>query len=137
MHSPTRKGRGKANRDKNPSHSYDSFIYRSTFLKGVQGESCESSYNWGKMRTIASETAFQIALRNYSKEVAGRGGGQYTYNFDERGVHAIKHRIFAEKKFFFFAASLVKVIASPVTVKDFNAFVDISRCKNWAHKIFS
>ena len=44
---------------------------------------------------------------------------------------------FLQKKIFFFAASLVKVIASPVTVKDFNAFVDISRCKNWAHKIFS
>ena len=28
------------------------------------------------------------------------------------------------------AASLVKVIASPVTVKDLNAFLDISRCKN-------
>ena len=65
---------------------------------------CEShglNFIRGKIRTITPETAFQIALRNYSKEVAGRGGGQYTYNFDERGVHAIKHRIFAEKKFFF------------------------------------
>ena len=72
VHFPTRKEQGKANRDKNPSHSYDSFIYRSTFLKSVQGESCESSYNWGKMRTIAWETAFQIALRNCSKEVGGK-----------------------------------------------------------------
>ena len=27
---------------------------------------------WGKMRTIAWETAFQIALRNCSKEVRGK-----------------------------------------------------------------
>ena len=32
----------------------------------------ELSFIWGKMRTIAWETAFQIALRNCSKEVGGR-----------------------------------------------------------------
>ena len=94
VHSPTRKGRGKANRDKNPSHSYDSFIYRSTFLKGVQGESCESSYNWGKMRTIASETAFQIALRNCSKEL--RGKVSILGDFAEWGMCTSKHIFFAE-----------------------------------------
>ena len=30
------------------------------------------SFIWGKMRTAAQETAFQIALRNYSKEVGGK-----------------------------------------------------------------
>ena len=59
-------------------------------------ESLGLSFIQGKIRTITLETAFQIALRNYSKEGVGQVGGQYTYNFDERRVHAIKHRIFAE-----------------------------------------
>ena len=41
--------------------------------KNVQRESCELSFIWGKMRTIAWETAFRIALRNCSKEVTGKG----------------------------------------------------------------
>ena len=41
-------------------------------LKMHQRESCELSFIWGKMRTIVWETAFQIALRNCSKEVEGR-----------------------------------------------------------------
>ena len=44
------------------------------------------------MRTIAQGTAFQVALRNYSKEVAGRG--QYICDFGEGGVPAIKHIFF-------------------------------------------
>ena len=40
--------------------------------KNVQCESCESSFNWGKIRTIALEAAFQIALRNCFKEVGGK-----------------------------------------------------------------
>ena len=35
-------------------------------------KSFKSSLIWGKMRTIAQETAFQIALRNCSKEVEGK-----------------------------------------------------------------
>ena len=31
--------------------------------------SCELSFIWSKMRNLAQETAFQIALRNCSKEV--------------------------------------------------------------------
>ena len=38
-------------------------------FKKMQCENCELSFIWGKMRTIAWETAFQIALRNCSKEV--------------------------------------------------------------------
>ena len=45
-------------------------------LKMHQRESCELSFIWGKMRTIVWETAFQIALRNCSKEV-GRGARIY------------------------------------------------------------
>ena len=41
-------------------------------LKNAQCESCELSFIWGKMRTIAWETAFQLALRNCFKEVGGR-----------------------------------------------------------------
>ena len=40
------------------------------------------------MKTIALETAFQIALRKCCR---GRGEGQYICNSGERGVHAIKH----------------------------------------------
>ena len=46
---------------------------------------------WGKMRTIAQETAPQIALRNCSKEAVGEG--QYICDFSEGGVHKIKHII--------------------------------------------
>ena len=41
--------------------------------KNAQGESCELNYIWGKMRTIARKIAFQIALRNCSKDVVGKG----------------------------------------------------------------
>ena len=74
--------------------------------KNAQRESCELSFIWGKMRTIAWETSFQIALRNCSKR--GRGEGQYTCDFGEGGVHAIKHICFSQK----ISASLVKVTAS-------------------------
>ena len=37
--------------------------------KDAQLERCKLSFIWGKMRTIAQETASQIALRNCSKEV--------------------------------------------------------------------
>ena len=43
------------------------------------------------MRTIAQETAPQIALRNCSKEAVGEG--QYICDFSEGGVHKIKHII--------------------------------------------
>ena len=37
--------------------------------KSSQQESCKLSFIWGKMRTLALETAFQIALRSCSREV--------------------------------------------------------------------
>ena len=40
--------------------------------KNAQHESCELSFIWGKMRTAAQETAFQIALRNCPKGVGGK-----------------------------------------------------------------
>ena len=40
--------------------------------KNAQHESCELSFIGGKMKTIARETAIQIALRNYFSEVWGK-----------------------------------------------------------------
>ena len=40
--------------------------------KKAQCESFELSFIWGKMRTISWETAFQITIKNCSKEVGGR-----------------------------------------------------------------
>ena len=60
------------------------------------------------MKTLAQETAFQIALRNYSKD------DQYICDFGEAGVHAIKHIFFAEG---FYSSQ-----GTVITMKDFNAF---------------
>ena len=38
-------------------------------FKSTRCESRESRFIWGKMRTIGQEAAFQIALRNCSREV--------------------------------------------------------------------
>ena len=53
------------------------------------------------MGTIAQETAFQIALRNCSEEVAGK----------------------------------VSILGADITMKDFSAFLDMRRCKNWAQNL--
>ena len=39
--------------------------------KDVQLETCELSFIWGKMRTVAQEAASPIALRDCSKLVVG------------------------------------------------------------------
>ena len=39
--------------------------------KNAQCEKCESGFVWGKMRIIAQEAAFQMAMRKPSKEVRG------------------------------------------------------------------
>ena len=74
-------------------------------LKNAQHENCELHFIWGKMKTLAQETAFQIALRNCSQEV--RGKGQYICDFGKGGVHEIKH-VYLKKV----SASLLEVIAS-------------------------
>ena len=63
---------------------------RCRLKKDAQCESCKLSFIWDKMRTAAWETALQMALRNSSKKGWG-GGSQYTCDFGEDGVHAIKH----------------------------------------------
>ena len=50
---------------------------------------CELSCIWGKMRTIAEETAFQIALRNCSKEAGGKVS--VLYDFSEGGARSQAH----------------------------------------------
>ena len=47
-------------------------IFCANLKKNAQCESYELSFIWGKMRTLAWETAFQIALRNCYEEVGGR-----------------------------------------------------------------
>ena len=88
------------------------------------------------MRTAAWETAPHKALRNCSKEAGGRSGYTWFYViFGEGKIHAIKHIFFQE-----ISTSLVKpllVMSKSVTLKDFNAFLDRRRYKNWAHKISS
>ena len=51
------------------------------------------SFIWSKIRTEAQEIAPHIALRNCSKE-AGRGKGQYTRDFGEGRIRAVKHICF-------------------------------------------
>ena len=68
-------------------------MYVST-KNNVQHESCKLSSIWGKMKTMARETAFPIVLRNCSKEVVGKG--QDICDFGEGRVQAIKHIFFAE-----------------------------------------
>jgi len=55
--------------------------------KKAQCESCELSFIWGQIRTIAQETASQIPLRKCPEEVAGR----YICDFGEGGVPKINH----------------------------------------------
>ena len=43
-----------------------------TEKKKAQCESCELSFIGVKIRTIVWETAFQIALRNYTTEIEGK-----------------------------------------------------------------
>ena len=40
--------------------------------KNAQSESCELSFIWGKMRTVAQEIAPKIALRNCNRRERGR-----------------------------------------------------------------
>ena len=94
--------------------------------KNAQHESCKLSFIWGKMKTAAWETAPQIALRNCSKETGGRSVYMW---FWWRGDTCNQAHIFPEG----FCWSQGTVI----TMKNFSAFLDMGRYKNWAHKISS
>ena len=89
--------------------------------KKSQRESCELSFIGGKMRTIAQETAFEKLLPR------GRGKGQYICDLGEVG--------YMQSSTHFCRFPLSQ--GPDVTMNDFTAFLDIRRCKNWAHKICS
>ena len=93
--------------------------------KKVQHESCALSFIWGKMRTAAQETAFQIAPRNCSKEV---GGKVSIYVILVKGEYM-------QSSTYFFAEGFCQSQGTVVTMKDFSIFLDMRRYKNWAHKI--
>lgn len=71
------------------------------------------------MRTMAQEISSPIALRNCSKEVGG--GGRYICDFGEGGMCSQAY-ISAEGPCWSQRAD--------VSIKDFNAFLDLRSCKN-------
>ena len=81
------------------------------------------------MRTIAWESAFQIALRNCSKET---GGKVSIYMFLVKGEY-----VQSSTDLFFVRGRFLLVIRTAVTIKDFSAFLDMRRYKNWTHKMDS
>ena len=93
-------------------------------FKNAQGEGCESSFTWGKMSTIARETAPRVALRDCPEAVGGRSVCLW---FWQPGNACSKARIFAE--------CCCWSPAEDVTRKEFSAFIDMKRCKHCSHKI--
>ena len=82
---------------------------------------------WGKLRTIAQETDFQLALRSCSQGVGGRSGCMW---FWWRGyMPSSQAQIFTE------GCCLSR--EADVTIYDFSAFLDTRRNRNWGHKILS
>ena len=61
--------------------------------KYTQHDSCQSTFIWGKMRTLTWETESQKTLRDCSEEVRE---AQYTCDLVKGGIRAIKHIIFAD-----------------------------------------
>ena len=126
---------------------------KSTHVRAV------SCFIWSKMKTASWQTAAQIALRNCSKEVGGRS---CICDFGIGGVHAIKHKyiyillyiyiyyiiyiyiyiylyiyiyIYINKRFLLVSWRLLLVMK--ITMKDFSAFLDMRRYKDWAYKMVS
>ena len=64
----------------------------------------------------------------------GRGKGQYICDFGKGGVHASKH-VFC-RKFLLVSRSFCQSQEIIITMKDFSAFLDMRRYKNWADKIW-
>ena len=78
---------------------------------------------WSKIRTIAWEIAPHIALRNCSKKVRVKVS---IY------VILVKESTCNQKHIFW-----QKPQGMVATMKDFSAFLDMRKYKNWAHKISS
>ena len=94
--------------------------------KNAQCESCELSFIWGKMWTIAWETVPQLAPRNCSKEVERKVS-----------IHVVLVRRQYMQSSTFFWEWFYLSRGAVITVKDFSAFIDTRRYKTWAHKIGS
>ena len=93
-------------------------------LKNAQCESCKLRFIWGKMRTIAWETALQIALRNCSK---GAGGKVSIYESLGRGEYMQSSTYFS-RRFLLVSWSLwVRILV----------FLDVRKYKNQSHNISS
>ena len=71
------------------------YTYIQSTETNAQHESCELSFTWGKIKTIAWKAAFQIALRNCSKDM-GQGEYRIFVNLVKVGVHCNQAHIFAE-----------------------------------------
>ena len=84
------------------------------------------------MRTITWEAAFQIALKNGSKEV-GVGGCQNICDFGDGGGVCTHFMEVCYQS----GEGYCESQEAGITMKDFKAFLDMRRYKNWAHKIFS
>ena len=78
------------------------------------------------MRTFAQETASQIALRNCSKEIVGKVSAH---------VILVKGEEYMQSSTYFFAEGFCGCQGPGVIMKNFSAFLDLRRYKNWAHKI--
>ena len=81
--------------------------------------------------TTDGAEVFQVALKYYPKEERGISG----YDKGEGKVH-VAHTHFTK-----FVSGIRKVTSSQsqgadITMKDISIFLDMRRCKNWAHKIF-
>ena len=104
-----------------------------TLKKKAQPESCKLSFIWSKMRTASQETALQIALRKCSKEVRNRS---VCMKFWRRENTCNQVCIFPEG-FWQSGEAFCQSQGTVITVKDFSAFLNLGRYKNWAHEICS
>ena len=65
----------------------------------------------------------------------GIGESQYIHVTLVKGNTCNEARIFCS--FLLVSIRLLQSQGADITMKDFSAFLDMKRCKNWAHKIFS
>ena len=112
------------------------FCYQGQDPEFSQPAGLTSSHPWTVTFHVLSLTTdgaevFQVALKYYPKEERGISG----YDKGEGKVH-VAHTHFTK-----FVSGIQKVTSSQsqgadITMKDISIFLDMRRCKNWAHKIF-
>ena len=88
------------------------------------------------MKTIAWKAAFQTVLRDCSKEV---GGNVDTYEILVKGEYLLSSTHFCRRLILFLGSLLVVLRGRHYheSMNEVSAFLDMRRCKNWIHKIFS